>query len=142
MADRADITKICVICIAFLLYALAARWHTGEKPQCRNALQSREYQICLTTACVEHWCCWIGLYQLFLQEITWLHFALHTPGNLAARHLLAEPTLSKHFCLKHLRQTGPGPNLCDGFGSQVQKRCWGHPEPLSSTVSLDKVIEI
>lgn len=69
-------------------------------------------------------------------------FCITDPRNRAARHLLPEPTLSQHFCLEHLRQTGPGPNLCNGFGSQVQKCCWGHPEPLSSTVSLHKVIEI
>lgn len=121
VADTADTTKICAICIAFLFCASAACWHTREKTQCRNALQTREYQMYHKCMC---WalCCWTGWYQLwFLREIRWLHFALQTPGNLAARHLLPQPTLSEHFCLEHLRQTGPGPNLCNGFGSEVQK---------------------
>lgn len=60
MADRADTTKICVICIAFLFCASEACWHTGEKPQCRNALQTREHHTCVTTARAKHWCSGIG----------------------------------------------------------------------------------
>lgn len=62
--------------------------------------------------------------------------------NLIARHLLPEPNFSAHFCLEHLRQIGPDPVLCNGFGLQLQKHFWRHPEPISNIVSLDKVIEI